>query len=68
MKNFLTGNIKFINVNDNNIEMYINEEKQSTFTNTIQFENDKNYKIKLIFPNNLISCKNMFRNIHDIIN
>ena len=39
MKNNLQGNIQFINLNnDNNIDMYINNVKQTIFNNTIQFE------------------------------
>ena len=39
MKNNLQGNIQFINLNnDNNIDMYINDVKQTIFNNTIQLK------------------------------
>ena len=64
MVNNLTGNIKIINLENSNIDLYINEEKQSNFNNFIQFENNKTYKIKLIFPNDFDgSCQYMFKNI-----
>ena len=66
MKENLTGNIKFINLNNDKIEMYINE-NQSNFNNIIQFEENKNYKIKLIFPNDFNgSCEFMFKEIKEI--
>ena len=59
--------IQFINLENENIKMYINNTEEENFNNFIQIENNENYIIKLIFPDNFDGdCNNMFNNINEI--
>ena len=62
MKNNLSGNQKFINIenDDNDISMFVNN-KPINFNNSIEFDENTNYKIKLILTDYFNGdCQNMF--------